>query len=163
MKKYKLRKYNTNFPKLFEEEKRKLKKILPESKIEHIGSTAVFGLKGKGIIDIIIAVPKKEIEKAKNLLVKNNYIFKPKAGDKNRLFFQKDYWKLFGKRRVHLHLTIPNGKDWKECIKVRDKLRKSLNLRKQYEELKKEAIVYAKGEGKKYRKYKNKFLKELSK
>lgn len=159
MKKYKLRRDSSNFPKLFEKEKERLRKILPEAKIEHIGSTAVLGLKGKGIIDI----PKKKINRAKSLLIKQNYIFKPKAGDKDRLFFEKDYNKLFVKRRVHLHLTTINSKVWKDCIKVRNKLRKNSELRKKYEKLKKEAVKLARGEGKKYRDYKNKFLKELTK
>src|SRR4030042_3657091 len=133
MNKYKLRNYNPKFLKFFEREREILRGFLPKAKIEHVGSTAVSGLKGKGIIDIIIAVPKRQIGNAKEILKQKNYIFKPKAGDKDRLFFERDYRKLFRKRRVHLHLTNINSKAWKNCIKIRDKLRKSSELRKEYE------------------------------
>ena len=51
MEKYKFRKYDPKFGELFKREKAKLKKIIPGIKIEHIGSTAVPSLGGKGIID----------------------------------------------------------------------------------------------------------------
>lgn len=85
MKKYKFRKYNPDFPKLFNLEKVRLSKILEKSKIEHIGSSAVKGLGGKGIIDIAIAVSKKSLVKTKHLLQKVGYIFKENGG------LKKDY------------------------------------------------------------------------
>lgn len=59
LRKYVFRRYNSKYELLFNKEKAKLKKILPKAKIEHVGSTAVKGLGGKGIIDISIIVPKK--------------------------------------------------------------------------------------------------------
>jgi GrpB-like predicted nucleotidyltransferase (UPF0157 family) len=49
--------HNPNWVKLFEEEKSKLRSVLPPEAldIQHIGSTAVPGLKAKPIIDIAIA------------------------------------------------------------------------------------------------------------
>ena len=44
MKKYIFREYNKNYPKLFQIEKAKLRKIFPKIKIEHVGSTAIPGL-----------------------------------------------------------------------------------------------------------------------
>jgi GrpB-like predicted nucleotidyltransferase (UPF0157 family) len=163
MNKYKFRKYNPHFKKLYQKEKLKLNKILSKDiKIEHIGSTAVQGLGGKGIIDIIIAVSKKQVNKIKNKLIKNKYNFKPKGGDKNRLFFEKDYGILL-KRRVHVHLTTINSKDWKDCIKVRNKLRKNKKLQEEYSKIKREGVKICKGEGKIYREYKSKFLERISK
>jgi len=64
LKKYSFNKYSRKYKQFFNREKIKLKKIFPKAEIEHIGSTAVFGLGGKGIIDIAISVPKNQIQKA---------------------------------------------------------------------------------------------------
>ena len=61
-KKYSFNKYLDIYRKLFIKEKYKLVSILPNAKIEHVGSTSIIGLGGKGIIDIAISVPKNKIE-----------------------------------------------------------------------------------------------------
>lgn len=160
--KYVLRAYNPHFPKFYKREKVKLKKILTkDAKIEHIGSSAVIGLSGKGIIDIIISVAKKDIEKTKKKLQEKGYKFKPLAGDKERLFLEKDY-KYLGKiRRVHIHLTRHNSPIWKKCIAVRDYLRNNPKEAEEYIKIKKKAIKIAREEGKIYRSYKKSFLDKL--
>ena len=65
-------------------------------------------------------------------------------------------------RRIHIHLTL-NNKFWKSFIAFRDYLRNHDNSRDKYAKIKKEAVKHAKGEGKKYRQYKDKFLEKLSK
>jgi len=161
MEKYKFRKYNKKFPDMFRKEKAKLKNILSKANIEHIGSTSIPNVGGKGIIDIMVSVPKKEINKIKKQLQREGYILKPKAGDKDRIFFEKDY-KYNGKiRRVHLHLTTNNSNVWKNAIQFRDYLIEDKGERKRYETIKMKAVKISKGEGKVYRKYKEKFFKEV--
>lgn len=161
--KYKFRKYNKNYPKLYSKEKIKLKKILPKSNIEHIGSTSVKNLGGKGIIDIIISVPKKELTKSKNKIITAGYKFKASGGEKNRLFFEKDYKNNKRIRRVHLHLTSLNSKIWKNAIKIREILKYDKEKQQKYEQIKKDVVKKAKGNGKTYRRLKDKFLKEILK
>ena len=141
--KYKFREYNKNYSELFDKEKSRLKKILPDSEIEHIGSTAVKGLGGKGIIDILICVTRKDITSVKNKLINSKYNFSITGGDKERLFFYKDYG-FFKKRRVHLHLTYFKSRVSKEAILFRNKLKESLKLRNEYSELKRKAILLGK-------------------
>jgi len=163
MKKYTFRKYDKRFPKLFLKEKKRLLKILPtDSEIEHVGSTSVPGLGGKGIIDVIIGINKKDISNVKKLLEENKYNWIKNAGDRNRIFFQKDYGFLF-KRRVHLHLTNKRSIIWKKHIALRNFLRVNKKIAKKYEELKKKAVKYSGGIGEKYRNYKNKFIVSLLK
>jgi GrpB-like predicted nucleotidyltransferase (UPF0157 family) len=157
MKKYVFRKYNKGYIKLYYKEKKKLEKILPEAKIEHIGSTAVLDLGGKGIIDILVGV--KNLNIAKKILSSKKYDFIKSGGDKNRIFLQKDYGFLL-KRRVHLQLTKFKSKVWKRALSFRDRLKKSKRLREEYENIKKQAVKFSKGEGKKYREYKKKFIKK---
>lgn len=63
-KKYVYKPYNELFSKLFLEEKRRLLNILKEEcfDVKHIGSTAIPGLGGKGIIDIGITVAKENFD-----------------------------------------------------------------------------------------------------
>jgi len=162
MKKYKFRKYDKKFPELFRRERLKLMKILPGAKIEHIGSTSVKGLGGKGIVDIMISINKDNVEKARDKLTKSGYLWKEKAGEgKVRLFFEKDY-KSRGKiRRVHLQLTYHDSKIWNNTIKTREILRNSKEKVRKYSKIKKKAVKLGKV-GEKYREYKNKFLRALS-
>ena len=163
MEKYKFRKYDPQFQELFRREKIKLKKILPnDSKIEHIGSTAVIGLGGKGIIDILIGVNKKDFQKIKKILQEKKYLF-PKGGNKNRLFAEKDYKYRNKARRVHLQIVHKNSIGWRKALKVRDSLIKNNGYAKAYSKLKKEAVKICEGEGKRYRDYKKNFLTNLSK
>lgn len=164
MEKYIFKKYDSSLQRLYAREKAKLKRLLTEdTQIEHIGSTAVCGLGGKGIIDIIISVNKKDIERIKKRLNEGGYNWKPKAGEKDRFFFEKDY-KYRGKmRRVHIHLTNKNSKIWKRCILIRDYLKQNEQDARKYERLKKEAVKLCKGEGKVYRECKKSFINKLEK
>ena len=149
--------------KFFEKEKLRLNELLPpNSKIEHIGSTSVPGLGGKGVVDILIITNKKNIDKTKKLLVQSNYEIISHVSDLDRTSFKKDYWRLFSRRRVHLHLTFLNSKTARETIKFRDNLRRSLSLQKRYEGLKKKAVKIAQGKGEIYRKLKERFMMENS-
>jgi GrpB-like predicted nucleotidyltransferase (UPF0157 family) len=161
--KYKFRPYNLKYQQLFRLEKARLKKILGKNiDIEHIGSTAVKDLGGKGIIDVLIGANKKDISQVINRLKKSKYTFSIR-GDKNRWCFQKDY-KHAGKiRRVHLQLVPKKSKNWSDPLKTRDILRKNKKLREEYVKTKKKALKIAKGEGKKYRAFKRNFLDEIEK
>lgn len=65
--KYVFKPYNPVFSKLFETEKKRLSNYLTGLfRIEHVGSTAVPGLGGKGIIDIYIVVPENKLNTASN-------------------------------------------------------------------------------------------------
>ena len=163
IKKYQFREYNPNFSRLFIREKVKLKKILKNAIIEHIGSTAVNGLGGKGILDISIVVPKKALLKTKNILEKNKYVFKQSGGTEERLFFKKPYTYSGKTRLVHLQLTFLEGQVWKDHLLVRNFLRTNKKAREDYTRIKKEAVKFAKGDGEKYRKYKHNFLQDLIK
>jgi len=163
MEKYEFRKQDKNFVLLYRRELTKLRKILPRrASIEHIGSSAVKGLGGKGLIDVVIAVPERGIGSAKNLLVKGGYKFIPDAGDKERLFFFRDYASKRGKRRVHLHLTPHNSKTFIGMVALRDYLIAHKDEARKYEEVKRKAVKIAKGNGKEYRRLKDQYLKRLT-
>jgi GrpB-like predicted nucleotidyltransferase (UPF0157 family) len=164
MQKYLFRKYNPGYQTFFTNEKNNLVKILGSSvKIEHIGSTAIPGLGGKGILDIVVGISKSKITEAKNKLQKAGYKFVEKAGTPKRLFFWRDRPYKRNKRRIHTHLTKFNGQNWKEMIGFRDYLLKHPKTVEQYIKIKKEGVKKAVGNGEVYKKYKEKFIKNILK
>ena len=163
LKKYSFNKYSEKYKQLFNKEKTKLKRIFPRAKIEHVGSSSIKKIGGKGIIDIAISVPKKQIQNTIKKLERNNYDFRPTGEDKERSFFQRIIKSKGNERRIHIQLTHSKSKSWKSMLAVRDYLRKNPEALKEYEQIKKEAIKHAKGEGRKYREYKKSFLQKIEK
>jgi len=163
--KYAFKKYDKKFIELYKQEKMRLLNILPKKiSLEHIGSTAVSGLGGKGIIDIIIGVNKSQTKSIKNKLIKFKYRFYGDSPEGNeRLFFEKDYKINRGIKRFHIQLTWRNSKIWKNALKFRDILRGNPEIVREYERIKKKAVKFAKGEGARYRAYKAKFIQNLIK
>lgn len=177
MDKYKFREYDSKYAYYFNLDKEKLLKIIkpidPLVKIEHIGSTAVLGLGGKGIVDVFVGLSDKvfsdKLDLVRNSLMEEGYDFREKASYSERLFFRKDYAckdnydGMGGKRRVHVHLVKFGGNEWNNVIVFRDLLRKDKEVLKRYVEVKQEAVKYAKGDGEKYREYKKGFIERVVK
>ena len=65
------------FPELFQKEKKRIEQACDALlQIEHIGSTAIPGLGGKGIIDIAIATKKHTWEATKLQLQSLGYVYR---------------------------------------------------------------------------------------
>ncbi|MEA2674786.1 MAG: 5-(carboxyamino)imidazole ribonucleotide synthase [Chloroflexota bacterium] len=109
----------------------------PDLTVEHIGSTAVPGLPGKGIVDLSIEAAPADIPAIVSMLY--DLGFGPQPGP--------DPWpptrpmpvgsmELEGTQyRIHLHVQ-PHGGDYPRDIAFRDALRNDPDLRRQYESLK---------------------------
>jgi GrpB-like predicted nucleotidyltransferase (UPF0157 family) len=151
------------FPSLFNKEKERIASRLPKkASIEHVGSTAVPGLGGKGIIDIAIAVDKSDMDNATAALQELGYEFRPSFSTPDRFYFiiyLPDSEE--GSRRYHIHLTYPENKEWKELIGFRDYLRHHPKELQEYAELKKQAAFEANHEGDRYRKIKEPMFEKI--
>lgn len=165
MNKYVFKSYNPIFAKLFQKEQTRLRKVLGKSTlIEHVGSTAIPGLGGKGIIDILIAAPKNEIQDTSEKLQKAGYEFRPQASTETRLFFRQDLPdSIESVRRYHIHLTLAGSTDWTEILAFRDFLLTHPKELEKYQEIKIKAADEAKGEGQKYKGLKEPFIQEIIK
>jgi len=162
MKRYIYEDYAPKYKTLFLKEKKSLEKILDsDAVIEHIGSTAVPGLGGKGIIDIMIFAPKSKIQNYSGKLQKAGYLFRENASKPDRLFFRTDYENKT-MRKIHIHLTY-NKKELREKTAFRDYLVAHPKDAQRYAELKKKAVEFAQGTGERYRKYKEGFLSAITK
>lgn len=163
MKKYIFKSYNETFPQLYHIEKSRiaahLKGLLA---IEHIGSTAVPGLGGKGIIDIAIAVNRATMDSVSKQLQELGYEFRPSVSTLDRFFFILDLPDSEeGSRRYHLHLTYPENEEWKDFIRFRNYLRSHTEALQEYAELKKRAALEANHEGERYRRLKEPIFEKI--
>jgi len=163
MKKYVFKPYNKHFPSLFEKEKERIIHVLGKHIIvEHVGSTAVPGLGGKGIIDIALGAKKDAFAEITKHLQDLGYEFRPQFSTAERLYFitflpDSDE----GTRRYHLHLMSPEGREWKEMLYFRDYLKAHPEEVTIYADLKKAASEEVKEEGERYRALKAPFFKKI--
>lgn len=160
-KKYVFLPYSPKYPSMFLNEKKKIEKVLGKNiRIEHVGSTSIPNLGGKGIIDIAIKSPKNKFSQLTKRLEKIGYRYNPAhPGDSRRRFLEKITNYSGKERRVHVHLCL-SQKYFNSFIIFRDYLKTNKKECERYAEIKKAAVKHAKGEGKKYREYKNKFLEK---
>ncbi len=158
MKIYKFRKYDKSFPTLFNHEKKMIENvILKNSQIEHVGSTSVPKMRGKGVIDLIIYSPKNKTIEIKSDLEKLGY--EEGSVDKDRIFLKREYKIKNKTRRFHTHI-ISNKKLWNSAIVFRNFLINNKKVFDRYEKLKEKAIIACNNDGKIYRKLKNGFIKK---
>ena len=52
--------YDPNYPTVFEELRRLVRSVLPDRRVEHVGSTSVPGLGGRGVLDSVVVAPPEE-------------------------------------------------------------------------------------------------------
>jgi len=163
---YSFKSYREIFVKLFEKEKERILAVLggADVRIEHIGSTAVPGLGGKGIIDIIVAAEKEKLDQVRAILEELGYEFDADSSMEERLFFRNELSDdLEGVRRYHLHLTFFESGDWFKALAFRDHLLKDASAKKEYADIKKQAAAQVGQNGLKYKKFKEPFILKILK
>lgn len=145
--KYLFRPYDQEFPILFEKEKERLLKVLGRDiQLEHIGSTAIPGMPGKGVIDICVSLPRDKWNQTKTILSGLGYDYKPKEKEREteRLFFMANLPdRQLGTRIYHIHLTHSGSSYLKESLAFCDYLRSHPSDAKKYAEIKKNATLEA--------------------
>jgi GrpB-like predicted nucleotidyltransferase (UPF0157 family) len=164
MSKYVFKPYSTLFPTLFKQEEERIKTHLKEIlKIEHVGSTAVKNLGGKGIIDIAIAVKKEAMDAQIKQLESLGYQYRPTFSTLERYYFvtyRPDPEET--ERRYHIHLTYPESSEWRELIGFRDYLRHHPEAAEEYAEIKKNAVKEANQDGERYRALKKPLFEKVA-
>lgn len=161
--KYSFNEYSESYKALFSREKSKLRKIFPKFKIEHVGSTSIPSLGGKGIIDIAIKTPKNKLLGFIRKLEKIGYESNSDHPiDNRRAFLQRIIKNRGEERRIHVHLVIDET-FWESFILFRDYLRTHEKERDLYQKIKRDGVKLAKGDAETYRKHKKAFLEEIMK
>ena len=122
----------------FEDERRRLMEALPGvfKAIEHIGSTAVPGMRTKPLIDLLAGVGSMDEAVALNALIDRIGYSTPSefnAGLTTRQWFMRQSG---GRRTHHLHVVVHGSRDWKIRLAFRDRLLAEPALRADYLALK---------------------------
>lgn len=136
--------YDPRWPELFEKERRHLLTCLPVDllkRIEHFGSTAVFGLSAKPIVDILVEVT--SLDKAKHIIAPileaqgYDYFWRPSWGDDTPPFYA---WFIKrdrnGSRTHHIHMVEAEFEHWDRLL-FRDYLIEHPDVAREYGNLKK--------------------------
>ena len=154
--------YNSEWPKMYENEASKIKKIFGEKllSIHHIGSTSVPGLKAKPIIDIMPVVRDiKLVDNYNKQMIKLGYEPMGEFGISGRRYFRKG-----GDNRTHqIHVFQDNSNHVERHIAFRDYLREHSTEAKRYADLKVELAKRYPNDIAAYCEGKDEFVKELEK
>lgn len=151
MDKYAYREYSNDYPRLFEIERDRIRQALEiPAQIEHIGSTAVVGLGGKGILDVGIGVAPHDRPAVREQLSDAGYEYRAKASTASRDFFRADHRDGREVARVHIHLLVRSGTEWTQLLRFRDYLRHHPTRMQEYADTKARAATEADGDGSKY-------------
>lgn len=165
MNKYAYRPYRKEFPQIYTKEKESIEQnIKGDYQIEHVGSTAIPGLGGKGIIDIMIGTKKDKMMDVAKQAEKLGYDYIPQASYPNRLFLHKPYPEDFDKETAyHLHVTNIDSDDWKNTIAFRDYLRTHPEDLVKYAQIKQQAANAANEDKETYMRLKEGMIREILK
>lgn len=135
--------YDSNWSRMFEEEKQHLLSLLPAEilgRIEHFGSTAIPGLSAKPIVDMLVEVSSLEETKSRIVPVLKaqgyDYFWRPTRGDDVPPFYA---WFIkrdaTGVRSHHVHMVEKDFEQWERLL-FRDYLIAHPMVAKEYEALK---------------------------
>lgn len=123
---------------MFERERKSLETVIGACIIEHIGSTSVYGLAAKPIIDIMIGLHDFSVaDKLVPEIVALGYLYIPKY--EKVMPYRRFFKKFTGGIATHqIHMVQAGGEFWERQLLFRDYLRANPVVAASYEVLKKE-------------------------
>lgn len=159
--------YDNNYHEIFLKEKQNLEKLFngKYTLIEHVGSTAIKGIKSKPIIDILLATDDIEsfIKYVKDIyndeLEKRGYTLKEENRGEEFLIRKEED----GKVKAFIHVLPSISQEVEEYIIFRDYLNSNIKEAKAYEKLKEELLIKYKDDRPRYTEGKNNFIKSIIK
>jgi GrpB-like predicted nucleotidyltransferase (UPF0157 family) len=125
--------YEPSWPSAFVAERDRLSLLLPGVQVHHIGSTAVPGLAGKPVIDMIALVD--DLDGATNLLIERGGYQLDARFNKGLLHRRYLCYPSISRRTHHLHL-VDVSEEMQRCLRFRDTLRGDCQLSAAYAALK---------------------------
>ena len=132
--------YDPEWPSLFEEERARLRAALPADAldIQHVGSTAVPGLRAKPIIDVAVAARSHALAgEWQEAMAVIGYDYPGDIGFPNHRIYGRDPTV----RLFLVHVVDADGEPWKRFIHFRDRLRSDPRLAAEYEAIKLDAAA----------------------
>ena len=155
--------YNRKAIRIFAEVKQFLHSLIPyQVGIEHIGSTAVPGLGGKGIVDVLIITGQEYMQNIVKLLESRGYRYNPQASTPpEKLFLSGPYEYLGRELHIHIHITFFGSRERQDKLLFRDYLREHPKEAKRYYELKKQWATKAGSDASRYTELKAPYVKQV--
>ena len=148
--------YNPAWRESFVAERERLAEVLPGVRIHHIGSTAVPGLAGKPVIDMIALVDDLDADVGTLLRAGYHLPTKFNLGLEHRRYLCYPSGSF---RTHHLHL-VDEPEDLERCLRFRDSLRADPKLASDYVALKRALAARLLEDRQAYTKAKSKFINE---
>jgi GrpB-like predicted nucleotidyltransferase (UPF0157 family) len=126
--------YDDRYPRVFAKVRKALELALPSDvEIEHVGSTAVRGLGGKAIIDILVGVRKSSVETVVKTLEDLGYTFDPVISTvRKKPFLYGTCRRGNSAFRLHTHVTRHESQHWREMLLFRDYMRRHQDEAERY-------------------------------
>jgi GrpB-like predicted nucleotidyltransferase (UPF0157 family) len=132
----------------------------PRIVVDHIGSTAVSGCRGKGVIDLAVTYTADDLESAKAAV--DALGFQKQTGrepwPETRPMRVASVIALGGSFQVHAHVIERDGTEHRELIAFRDALRRDPQFRSAYEKTKEEILARGIVDSLDYSNAKNSFI-----
>lgn len=162
----KINAYNDILRGRFEDEAKRIRKVLGgKVTIEHVGSSAV-GIGGKNIVDILVGVDDaSEMAHVRDLLTGLDYR-EGHDSHPERIFMA---WRVdddgtdreTGEGDYHVHICVKGSQEYLNFIRLRDYLRSHPDEALEYERMKSVFAEKAGYDRKKYKALKSEYVKEL--
>lgn len=153
--------HDAKYPSAFSRAAETIRKVLPNAKLEHVGSTSVPGLGGRRVLDIVVIATPKDREVIRENLLSIGYKDFPYAYVKPMLSGSVQYDE---KEYPLLLYVLPQDHEYvRGWLAFREYMRKHPEEVKEYEEVKKSAISSGKSDPKSYQEAKTPYLEGLVK
>jgi len=154
-----LKPFSLEFAAIFGRYKRKIKRVLPQAQVHHIGSSAVYGLGGKGIVDILVAISNwQDKQTAVNKLKQLGFTHIHQEVNQ-RIFLSKIA--NTGYKDVHIHLTYVDSPEYAKLLAFRDYLISHPKEADRYYKLKQDWFKQAGGNRQKYNRLKSDYIQSV--
>jgi GrpB-like predicted nucleotidyltransferase (UPF0157 family) len=146
------------WPSAFDRIAAELRGALPGAAVEHVGSTAVPGLRAKPIVDVAVGVTAPDGPALVARLELLGLECRGTGDDGGLLFVLED---RPGHRVAHVHVVELDGPEWQGYLAFRDRLRRDASACVAYEELKDALAQRFPGERASYTAGKHAFIENL--
>lgn len=115
----------------FQAHQARIQKAVPGADVQHIGSTAIPGIRAKDVVDVLMGVPVAEIQQASDRLVALGY--GQEGAHAGHVWL---CWPGPEQREAVIHVMALGSDGWQKRLTFRDRLRADRGLAQEYEALK---------------------------